>query len=252
MSKIPKIYHWIWLNFKDESQLDTPIPVKYRKTIDETKRLNPDWEFIEWNGRMIRELMETRYPWFMPTFNSYKKPIQRADASRYFILYTYGGIYTDLDSICKKPLTPLLDKYADKDCIITKENLGMGRPPNPTNSIILSKPGSDFMMYIIGILPYAKAKYEDMPGMKSVFYTTGPQHIIHCLDSYAGRDSIGFLIEEVVNTTQTSKTLENFEYFINMNEGTWKEDYFVHKNQKLLITILILCLIFIAYYKLKK
>lgn len=250
MSKIPKIYHWIWLNFKDESQLDTPIPVRFRSTIDDTKRLNPDWEFIEWNGRMIRELLETRYPWFIPTFDSYKKPIQRADASRYFILYTYGGLYTDLDAICKKSLSPLLSKYVDKDCIITKESDINTIERKPTNSIMMSKPGSDFMKYLMENLKHAKDKYQYRFRDDSVYFTTGPDYIINSLSLYTGTDEIGFLTYEVVNTKDTSKNLENFEYFINLNEGTWKVDY-IGLTLKFIL-ILALVLTFIVYYKYRK
>ncbi len=249
MSKIPKIYHWIWLNFKDETNLDTPIPNKYRNTIEETKMLNPDWTFVEWNGRMIRNLLETEYPWFLPTFNAYKKPIQRADAVRYFILYTYGGIYTDLDSICKKPLTPLLEKYGDYDCIITKENLIFKR--NPTNSIMLAKQGSDFMKYLMYGLEESRVKNEDKPGMKSVFYTTGPQFIVDSLDTYNGQDKIGYLVEEVVNAKNPNMKLNQYEYFVNINEGTWKGEFEDHKYLKIAI-IALLVIIGFLYYKRRK
>ena len=249
MSKIPKIYHWIWLNFKDETQLDTPIPPKYRQTIDETKMLNPDWTFVEWNGRMIRELLETEYPWFLSTFNAYRRPIQRADASRYFILYTYGGIYTDLDSICKKPLTPLLDKYKEYDSIIAKEE----EVRRPTNSIMLSKPGSDFMRYLTVNLEDARSKYENMNGQKSVFYTTGPQFIIDSLGGYKGSDNIGFLTEEVVNTKDLNTKMKSYEYFINVNEGTWKEEFDREFKIKIAIGSLLIVIIgILVYYKLKK
>ena len=250
MSKIPKIYHWIWLNFKDETQLDTPIPKNYRETIEETKMLNPDWTFVEWNGRMIRELLETKYPWFLSTFDSYRKPIQRADASRYFILYTYGGIYTDLDSICKKPLTPLLDKYRDYDCIIAKEE----EVRRPTNSIMLSKPGSDFMRYITENLEDARFKYQFMPGQKSVFYTTGPRFIAVCLDYYDGIDNVGFLTDEVVNTQDMNRKMMNYEYFINMNEGTWKHEFDEEaKTQKIMLWSLFFVIIgLLVYYKRRK
>ncbi len=250
MSKIPKIYHWIWLNFKDETQLDTPIPTRYRQTIEETKMLNPDWTFIEWNGRMIRNLLNTQYPWFLPTFDAYKKPIQRADASRYFILYTYGGIYTDLDSICRKPLTPLLDKYKEYDCIITKEE----DFKKPTNSIMLSKPGSDFMKYAIHSLEDSRLKYEKMSGQNSVFYTTGPDFVIRCLDEYDGSDNIGFLIEEVVNSKDINRKMNSYEYFVNVNEGTWKEEFeFREKILRLSISALLLVIIgILVYYKRRK
>lgn len=48
--------------------------------------------------------MQTQYPWFLSTYNSYPYNIQRVDAVRYFILHHFGGIYLDLDVGCLKRL----------------------------------------------------------------------------------------------------------------------------------------------------
>lgn len=45
------------------------------------------------------------YPWFLETFDTYRFPIQRADAIRYFILAHYGGVYIDLDDVREKSLS---------------------------------------------------------------------------------------------------------------------------------------------------
>lgn len=65
----------------------------------EWKRLFPEPEFthILWDDKMARDLILEKYPWFLETYDSYSSNIQRADAARYFILYTYGGLYADLD-----------------------------------------------------------------------------------------------------------------------------------------------------------
>lgn len=43
--------------------------------------------------------IEDNYNWFLPTYDSYKFPIQRVDVMRYFIIRYYGGIYLDLDNV---------------------------------------------------------------------------------------------------------------------------------------------------------
>jgi mannosyltransferase OCH1-like enzyme len=45
----------------------------------------------------MRALIEDCFPWFLSIYDNYSTNIQRADASSYFILYFYGGIYADLD-----------------------------------------------------------------------------------------------------------------------------------------------------------
>ncbi|KAF9509483.1 glycosyltransferase family 32 protein [Hydnum rufescens UP504] len=61
-----------------------------------------------WTDKGSRDFIAREYSWFLPTFDGYKYPIQRADAIRYFVLHYYGGIYLDLDVGCLRPLDPLL------------------------------------------------------------------------------------------------------------------------------------------------
>lgn len=44
------------------------------------------------------------YSWFLPTFDAYPEPIQRADAFRYMVLARFGGIYIDVDVVRSTPL----------------------------------------------------------------------------------------------------------------------------------------------------
>ena len=50
-----------------------------------------------WTDAKMRALIEEEYPWFLAAYDAYPHNIQRADASRYFILHKYGGLYADLD-----------------------------------------------------------------------------------------------------------------------------------------------------------
>jgi mannosyltransferase OCH1-like enzyme len=59
-----------------------------------------------WNDTNSRQLLEEYYPWFLPTYNSYRYPVQRVDTIRLFALLNMGGIYIDLDQVrAAKPLT---------------------------------------------------------------------------------------------------------------------------------------------------
>jgi mannosyltransferase OCH1-like enzyme len=46
-----------------------------------------------------RVFIEDEYPWFLPTYDNYKFPIQRIDVLRYFLLRRYGGLYIDMDNV---------------------------------------------------------------------------------------------------------------------------------------------------------
>lgn len=97
---IPKIIHQ---TYKDEN-----IPDHWKAGQKRCIDLHEDYEYILWTDAMIMDFMTEHYSWFLPTFNSYPFPIERADAVRYFILYHYGGVYIDLDDGCERRLDPLL------------------------------------------------------------------------------------------------------------------------------------------------
>ena len=54
-----------------------------------------------WTDEKAREFIAKEYPWFLETFDNYPYPIQRADSIRYFVLSHYGGVYLDLDDVCR-------------------------------------------------------------------------------------------------------------------------------------------------------
>lgn len=60
-----------------------------------------------WTTEKSREFLAEHFPWFLPTYDGYKFPIQRVDVMRYFLLRHYGGFYLDLDNGCEASLEPL-------------------------------------------------------------------------------------------------------------------------------------------------
>jgi mannosyltransferase OCH1-like enzyme len=100
--RIPRIIH--------QTYKTADIPEEWQRVQRSVKRHHKNYQYILWTDETIRVFMTEQYPWFMPTFDSYRYPIQRVDAFRYFALYHYGGIYLDLDVGCRRPLDVLL-KY---------------------------------------------------------------------------------------------------------------------------------------------
>jgi mannosyltransferase OCH1-like enzyme len=97
---IPQIIHQTWKT--------SEIPDHWKEYQASWRRAHPGWEYRLWTDRDSRELIATRHPWFLPTYDAFPRQIQRVDASKYFILYSCGGVYADLDCECLKPLGPLL------------------------------------------------------------------------------------------------------------------------------------------------
>ena len=69
---------------------------------------NSDWEFIVFNDRAADELIERLYidrrPDIYAVYTQLRQRIIAVDLLRYVILYEYGGLYTDRDTECTRPI----------------------------------------------------------------------------------------------------------------------------------------------------
>jgi mannosyltransferase OCH1-like enzyme len=112
---IPKI---IWQTYKT-SYDDLP---GYAKEAAQTwQEMNPDYEYrymtdeevyafvLEHFGQDVVDLMK-----------SFKVPVMRADLWRYLVVYIYGGIYADLDTLCQAPAEEWIP--ANAKMVIAPEN----------------------------------------------------------------------------------------------------------------------------------
>ncbi|TLS31571.1 hypothetical protein PpBr36_02740 [Pyricularia pennisetigena] len=102
---VPRITHQIFHAWKHPGN-DT-LPDHWAHARESCRLHNPDWEHKIWYTENSREFLRDNYPWFLPTYDGYKFPIQRIDVLRYFLLRHYGGIYLDLDNGCAASLDAL-------------------------------------------------------------------------------------------------------------------------------------------------
>nr|AEX62747.1 uncharacterized glycosyl transferase [Moumouvirus Monve] len=100
---IPNILHQIWIQGYDK------IPDDLKKYFINCQKVNNNFEHILWDDDKIRKLLIDKFdPEYLETYDYFKVPAQKADFARYAILYTYGGIYLDMDMVCRKNLESLL------------------------------------------------------------------------------------------------------------------------------------------------
>ena len=163
---IPKIIHQTW---KDEK-----LNKEYIKSVKEYKNIYKGYQHILWDDNKMRQFIKKYYTWFLKTYDGYKYNIQRCDSWRYFVLYHYGGIYSDLDIIPKKMISNI-DKI---DLLIPETqntNLNLYRY-NLTNSFLISSKNNSFMFYCMNNLEKAKNKFNFLPHLH-IMYSTGPAFI---------------------------------------------------------------------------
>lgn len=107
MYTIPKIIHQIWIGNK-------PAPKKIMET---WKNKHPDFEYIFWNEQeIINRNLDLQC---QDKINMINEINGKADIIRWEILYQYGGIFIDADSIC---LEPFDDYFMCKKAFASYEN----------------------------------------------------------------------------------------------------------------------------------
>jgi mannosyltransferase OCH1-like enzyme len=104
---IPKIIHQIWIGPK----------VPPVKMMDTWKQKHPDFEYILWTEQ---ECVDRGMIFECQTqIDAIHEIVGKADIMRIEILYRYGGVYVDADSICIEPLD---DRFLSKRAFAAYEN----------------------------------------------------------------------------------------------------------------------------------
>jgi GT2 family glycosyltransferase len=98
---IPKIIHQLWIGTK-------PAPINLMNT---WKNKNPDFEYIFWNEDEI--LKRNVVFKCQEKIDDIEEINGKADIMRWEILYEYGGIFIDADSIC---IEPIGQELLNKEC----------------------------------------------------------------------------------------------------------------------------------------
>jgi mannosyltransferase OCH1-like enzyme len=94
---IPKKIHQLWIGPK-------PAPTKF---MDTWKEKHPDYEYLRWNEKKIED--EKINFECQTQINQMEELNGKADIIRWELLYKYGGIFLDADSICIKEFDDLLN-----------------------------------------------------------------------------------------------------------------------------------------------
>ena len=131
---IPKILHQIW--FQGETQIPDHLRVYHEGWI----KMNPSFEVRLWDEPAIEKMLVQCDKKIVKLYRSYPLMIQKIDLAKYILLYTYGGIYIDMDM---KPLKPISDSFLDYDIILSKI------PFNILYNIVFSFIGHDINRDII-------------------------------------------------------------------------------------------------------
>lgn len=159
---LPKIIHQQWKT----SHIPSGKLREWRKAwLD----LYPEPEFAHslWTDETMRQLIQEHYHWFLHIYDGYKYDIQRADASRYFILHHVGGLYADLDY---QPLINFWDRIPRDRASVIESPYQYNE--HHQNSLMASPKGDALWKQVFKGLVETSNK-----GGTAVFQATGPQFL---------------------------------------------------------------------------
>jgi len=178
---IPKIIHQTW---KTET-----IPERWKDAVDSCKKIHPGYRYILWTHQTIRKFVQKFYPDFYPTFKAYTHDIQRCDAFRYLVLYKYGGIYLDMDLVCKKKL----DDFLHYDLVVVHSNK---EKRYWRNAFYMAIPKHPFIKFCIDELP--KHIYDSYYFGKYwyIMNSTGPIFLTNRINEYGNIPKSRFLTKK--------------------------------------------------------
>lgn len=165
---IPKIIHQTW---KTEE-----IPDNWKKAVESCKKKNDDYKYMLWTDSTMEEFIKSEYPSYYDLYMSYKYNIQRCDVFRYFVLYKYGGIYLDMDILCKKKL----DAYLKYNIVLAKSsNVSMF-----TNSFFMVEPGNKFIKFCIDNLKDNRNSLWFLGKHMHIMSSTGPFYLSKMVNKF--------------------------------------------------------------------
>lgn len=219
---IPKIIHQTW---KDDN-----IPSYFRVLTDTWKIHHPTWKYVLWTDEMNRNFIHEKFPSFLNRYDNLTFNIQRADVIRYFILYSFGGVYVDLDFECIKPIIPLLE---NSSCVLGKEPkehcLTHSRELIISNAFMACEPGHLFMKDLFEESFVEKISKSDVNDF--ILSSTGPFMISDLYENLKDSLNINLVDSEALyplTKDEVYKSLqgENNEFISNKLERAYGVHYY--------------------------
>lgn len=215
---IPKIIHHTYKNHE--------LPDIYKKCQDQIKTLHPDFEYRFYTDDDMDKLMKTEFPDYYEKFNELPRMIMKIDMFRYFLMFKYGGLYTDMDYLMFKPFD-LLDKLV---VLPANRDLENNKLTCLGNCIFASVPNHPFWKLLMDTLFHVDRKNLPYNGFDNVINSTGPKFVFNMYNSFINKDDI-YVPERMMFHPPTKNNKDYIEkikkqncYGMHMCTGLWLND----------------------------
>jgi len=206
----------IFQTHKSQEFIDNNIQLKYLQT---SWKINTEYNYHFYDNDACDKFMKEEFSDIYHVYNNLPLPVMKADMWRYCIIYKYGGIYADADTIHVK-------NY-ELDDIFNIDSYLVGVPENETHMcqwIFAAPKGSPILKSVIDLIverstevvvDEEKKKYLQQ---HFIHYLTGPEVFTDGIDRWLKKNNL--------------ETYENkLKYISNYrNKNLFIHDYKFHKS----------------------
>jgi hypothetical protein len=238
-SSIPKI---IWQTYKDD--LDGASD-QLKKCVNSWVVNNKGYEHRYYNDYDAGQLILKDYgPDWYDLFNTVPLGVIRADIFRYLVIYKYGGIYSDIDTVCKIPIDNWItgpDKYKkDYSAIFAAEIVGKDIliGDRICQWTFAATPNHPIFKNIVDNVYNAlkTIKWDEVTDMvEAIHYVTGPNIFSYSVLSEMGFASFKngkYYSDPKLNLCTNSGYINNSEYSLKNNVYIYGEKHLGFFNMK--------------------
>jgi mannosyltransferase OCH1-like enzyme len=210
---IPKIIHHIWMS-------DNVIPNLNLYASQSVKDMNTDFEYKLWRDNDVDNLMKTEFSKYYDKFNELPRLIMKIDMFRYFLMYKFGGLYTDMDYLMFKPFDLL-----DYEIVIpaNRDRDNNGHFTNLGNCIFASIPNHPFWKGLIDTLFTIDRSKLPYTSKEDVINSTGPTFVFNMYKKYnqiIDNDTVIYVPERHMFHPDSSHITNNYINELK-NKGTY-------------------------------
>ena len=208
------------------------------------------WTYVFLNDLQMYDFVSKEYPQFYDAFCALPYSIQRADILRYLWLYSYGGLYLDLDFKVLRSFEAFVSSCEAELMVVHSSNVSSVL----TNSIILAKPKIQVLYDIVVTALNNRSNRSKISKHLHVMITTGPMAFHKALNQASFRGT--YLVLPRSLFLPYSTVLENHEpvdlqrvFTVPLEGGSWNStDTLVlnaaNKHKYLITAIVLLAIVF--------
>jgi mannosyltransferase OCH1-like enzyme len=224
ISQKGRIIHQVWFGTIPNKGLAKKTYNNFKIYRDSWKIKNPTWCHMEWNKELSDKLTKTFFPEHYDMYKKYKYEIQRCDLVRYFCLYRYGGIYTDMDYYCNKPFDEALSKYKNNFYLVNTPNIGN---KYVSNSLMYSTPGHVFWKRLFNEMEKNRTSPIYYSRHLIIMYSTGPGLLTRVYNKYKIKDKLKSLPSNLFHPHGIKDNIMSLRndkvYAIHIGKGSWEK-----------------------------